>query len=51
MVHEYKHVSVTKYMQETLQKCITCVKKGKTSMKKASRHFGVPYGTVRNEVK
>ena len=50
MVHEYKQVTVTKYMKETLQKCIKCVKKGKMSMKKASRHFGVPYGTVKNKV-
>ena len=49
MVHEYKRVTVTKYTEETLQKCITCVKKGKMFMKKASRHFGVPYGTVRNK--
>ena len=49
MVHEYRRVTVTKYTEETLQKCITCVKKGKMSMKKASRHFGVPYGTARNK--
>ena len=50
MVHEYRRVTVTKYTEETLQKCITCVKKGKMSMKKASRYFGVPYGTIRNKV-
>ena len=50
MVGEYKRVTVTKYTEETLQNCITCLKKGKMSMKKASRHFGVLYGTVRNKV-
>ena len=50
MVCEYKQVMVTKYMEETLLKCITCVKNGKMSMKKPSRHFGVPYGKVRNKV-
>ena len=42
MVPEYKRVRATKYSAETLQKYIICVKKGKMSMKKVSRHFSVP---------
>ena len=49
MVREYTRVTVTKYTEEKLEKC-TFVKKGKMSMKKASRYFGVPYGTIRNKV-
>ena len=50
MVREYTRVTVTKYTEEKLEKCTTFVKKGKMSMKKASRYFGVPYGTIRNKV-
>ena len=50
MVRNYIRKSTTKYSQETLEKCLSCVRKGKMSMKKASRHFNVPYGTIRNKI-
>ena len=33
-----------------LEKCLSCVRKGKMLMKKASRHFSIPYGTIRNKI-
>ena len=32
------------------EKCLSCVSKGKMSMKKASRHFNVPYGTIKTKI-
>ena len=50
MVRNYIRKTTTKYSQETLEKCLSCVRKGKMSMKKASRHFNVPYRTIRNKI-
>ena len=44
MVRRYIRKTTTKYTQETLEKCLSCVRKGKMLMKKASRHR-----TIRNK--
>ena len=47
MVCNYIRKTTTKYSQKTLEKCLSCVRKGKMLMKNASRHFNVSYGTIR----
>ena len=44
MVCNYIRKTTTKYSQKTLEKCLSCVRKGKMLMKKASRHR-----TIRNK--
>ena len=44
MVRRYIRKTTTKYTKETLEKCLSCVRKGKMLMKKASRHR-----TIRNK--
>ena len=50
MVCNYIRKTTTKYSQKTLEKCLSCVRKGKMLMKNASRHFNVSYGTIRNKI-
>ena len=50
MVCNYIRKTNTKYSQETIEKCLSCVRKRKMSMKKVSRHFSVPDGIIRNEI-
>ena len=50
MVWNYIRKTTSKYSQGMFEKCLSCVSKGKMSMKKASRHFNVPYGTIKTKI-
>ena len=39
------------YSEGTLRKCLAGVKAGKISMNKAQKQYGIPYGTIYNELK
>ena len=40
----------TSYTQQALRKATDSCKSGRMSIRKASRHFGIPYGTLVNKV-
>ena len=51
MVRDYVRTTVHSYSPTTLKKCIEAVETNKMKMSKASKHFGVPYSTLRDKIK